>query len=505
MTTLRIILEDQLSLNISSLVNVDKEKDVIILRELNDYFTKVKHHKQKVVFLLSSMRHFALELKDLGYRVDFLKIHENTGSLEQELLLSYKTYNPTKMIITMPSDYDTISLIQGIQKNYNIEILEDDRFLCSVAEFKEWALDKKQLRMEYFYRIMRKKYNILMSIDSPIGGQWNYDEENRKTPKELKDTKIPNIKKFHNDEITLEVIDFVNKNFQDHFGNLDNFFYATTREGAKDALENFFQERAKMFGEYQDAMIDCEPFMYHSVISLYLNAGLLNPLECARKAEEYYKLGLIPLNAAEGFIRQLIGWREYIRGVYFTKMPEYKEKNSLNAMTKLPSFYWDGKTDMNCIKSCVAQTIKYGYAHHIQRLMVLGNFALLIGATPKEVNEWFLIVYVDAYEWVEMPNVTGMILYADDGYLASKPYAASGSYINTMSNYCKNCKYDVKEKLNSSACPFNYLYWYFLARNREKLSNNHRMSFMYKTYDKMSDEKKELINELSINFIKKIT
>jgi deoxyribodipyrimidine photolyase-related protein len=245
--------------------------------------------------------------------------------------------------------------------------------------------------------------------------------------------------------------------------------------------------------------------MYHSHISFYLNAGLLLPLECVKSAESAYNQGKVPLNSAEGFIRQIIGWREYVRGVYWLKMPDYAKQNFFDASRKLPDFYWTGKTNMNCLQQSVLETKKNAYAHHIQRLMVLGNFALLAGISPKEVNEWFLIVYADAYEWVELPNVSGMALFADGGYLASKPYAASGSYINKMSNYCENCSYNVKNKNGTDACPFNYLYWDFLVRNREKLISNHRVSVMYKNYDRMDESKKQNIADDSKRFLEKIS
>jgi deoxyribodipyrimidine photolyase-related protein len=341
-----------------------------------------------------------------------------------------------------------------------------------------------------------------MDGEEPIGGQWNYDDENRKSPE--KGLSIP--KPYCNDidGITRAVIDLVAKRFPDHFGALDPFYFAVTRDQALQVLKIFIDQRLNHFGDYQDAMIEGEPWMYHSHISFYLNCGLLLPLECVKAAEEAYKLGKVPLNAVEGFIRQIIGWREYVRGIYFLKMPEYAKANFFEATRDLPDFYWTANTRMNCLRQCVIETESNAYAHHIQRLMVLGNFALLAGIDPAQVNEWFLTVYADAYEWVELPNVSGMILFADGGYLASKPYAAGGGYINKMSDYCKNCTYKVTKKNGHDACPFNYLYWDFLVRNRDKLRSNHRIGMMYKTYDLMSDDKKKDIREDSVKLFNDI-
>jgi len=352
--------------------------------------------------------------------------------------------------------------------------------------------------MEYFYREMRRKYSVLMNLDGPVGGKWNYDAENRNPP--AKGLDIPDTYKAVPDEITKDVMALVETHFDDHFGDLSPFHFAVTRDQALAALDEFITRRLRLFGGYQDAMIQGEPWMYHSHIGLYLNCGLLTPLECISRAEAAYHDGSAPLNAVEGFIRQILGWREYVRGIYWLKMPDYKSMNFLAADRSLPSFYWTGDTQMNCMRQCINETKQNAYAHHIQRLMVLGNFALLAGLDPAEVNEWYLLVYADAYEWVELPNVAGMILFADGGQMASKPYAASGSYINKMSDYCGACKYKPTVKNGPSACPFNYLYWDFLARNEEKLRGNPRMGFMYKSLDRMNGEKRQAIRDDSRRF-----
>jgi deoxyribodipyrimidine photolyase-related protein len=353
--------------------------------------------------------------------------------------------------------------------------------------------------MEYFYRDMRKKYSVLMEGDQPVGGQWNFDSDNRKPPQPTFD--VPDTYHSTPDAITQEVLCLVEAQFPDHIGDTSPFNFAVTSEQAKAALAQFIEERLPYFGDFQDAMIQGKPWMYHAHIGLYLNVGLLLPFECITAAEQAYHRKNVPLNAAEGFIRQILGWREFVRGIYWQKMPDYAALNFFEAKRDLPALYWDADTKMNCLHQSVAETIENAYAHHIQRLMVLGNFALLVGIDPLQVNEWFLSVYADAFEWVELPNVTGMALFGDGGMLASKPYASGGAYIDRMSNYCKECCYKVSKKNGADACPFNYLYWNFLDRNRDKLVNNHRMGMMYNVYDRMTDDKKQAIYDDSVKFL----
>jgi deoxyribodipyrimidine photolyase-related protein len=501
-----LILGDQLSESISSFKDYNSDTDIILMGEVWDEATYVKHHKKKIAFLFSAMRHFAKMLIKQGCKVEYTKLDnpDNAGSFKDEVKRIVKKHALDRIIVTHPGEYRVLKEIRSLEDELNIsvEIREDDCFLCSPDEFASWASDRKQLRMEYFYREMRKKYNTLMEDDAPTGGQWNYDAENRKPPKAGLTIPPPYIGKV--DEITQDVISLVSERFDDHFGDVEPFYFAVTRTDALQVLDQFIEQRLPHFGDYQDAMIQGEPWMYHSHISFYLNCGLLLPLECVKAAETAYHQEKAPLNAVEGFIRQIIGWREYIRGIYWLKMPDYSNENFFEANRKLPDFYWTANTKMNCLRQCVLETKQNAYAHHIQRLMVLGNFALLAGIDPKEVNEWFLIVYADAYEWVELPNVSGMILFADGGYLASKPYAAGGSYINKMSDYCKSCSYKVTKKNGMDACPFNYLYWDFLDRNREKLAGNHRIGMMYKTFDRMGEEKKNTVRADSKIFLSSI-
>lgn len=503
MRSIRLILWDQLSASISSLQGYDPEKDIIFMCEVMSEATYVKHHKKKLAFLFSAMRHFAESLIEKGYKVAYTRLDDadNAGALDREVRRLCSRYNCNHIVVTYPGEYRILEDIRSWESQFGIvvEIREDDRFLCTLDTFFSWAKDRPNVRMEYFYREMRKQHGILMHGNDPVGGKWNYDAENRKPPKGGLNIPAPYVGKI--DRITQEVIDLVATRFADHFGDLHPFYFAVTREDALQALDQFIVQRLNHFGDYQDAMLEGEPWMYHAHIGFYLNCGLLLPLECIQAAEKAYYQGTAPLNAVEGFIRQIMGWREYIRGIYWHKMPEYKNKNFLDAKRNLPAFFWKANSKLNCMNQCVKETQAHAYAHHIQRLMVLGNFALLTGIDPAQVNEWYLIVYADAHEWVELPNVMGMILFADGGYLASKPYAAGGAYINKMSNYCKNCAYNVSVSNGPQACPFNYLYWYFLARNKNKLGQNHRLSMMYKLYDRMGLERKNAIESDSIKFL----
>ena len=504
---LRFILGDQLSHKISSLRDADPAHDIILMCEVWDEATYVKHHKKKIAFLFSAMRHFAAELEEKGFTVRYIQLDdpENSHSFTGELKRAVDALQPEKIITTYPGEHRVLKAMEqwSNQVEKPVEIREDDRFLCTRAAFKQWAKDRKNLRMEFFYREMRKEFDLLMDGDQPEGGEWNYDSDNRKSlPKDLD---LPTPYQPRPDKITKQVIELVAERFGEHFGDLEPFHFAVTRREALNAFNDFVENRLSLYGDYQDAMKEGEPFLFHSLISAYVNAGLLSPLELVQKVEAAYRDGNVPLNAAEGFIRQIIGWREFIRGIYWLKMPDYAGGNYLNAERKLPEFFWaPEKTDMNCLKQCVTETKENAYAHHIQRLMVLGNFCLLTGIHPDEVNEWYLIVYADAYEWVELPNVSGMILFADGGYLASKPYAAGGAYINRMSDYCKNCKYNVKEKTGETACPFNYLYWNFLDENENILRGNPRLGLVYKNLDKMTQSAKDDMRTSAKAFLKRM-
>jgi deoxyribodipyrimidine photolyase-related protein len=494
-TTLRCILADQLSHTISSLIGIDPS-DTVLLCEVIEEATYVKHHPKKIAFVFAAMRHFAQELEERGMSVRYIQLTNlaNTGSLTGEVKRAIKDLSATALIVTEPGEYRLKKMMESWQESLRLpmEIREDTRFLCSIQEFHDWAADKKQLRMEYFYREMRKKYKILIEKNlTPAGGQWNYDTENRKPP--IQGLRSPTRISHKKSLILKETLALVAEKFSEHFGDLEPFHYAITRKQALTELEQFITKILPNFGDYQDAMVKGEAYLNHSLLSSYINIGLLLPLEICKKAEEAYHQGLAPLPAVEGFIRQILGWREYVRGIYWLKMPAYGELNYLEAKTPLPNFYWGSQTDMACIAEVVTHTREHAYSHHIQRLMVTGNFALLAGLDVKQVQEWYLAVYSDAHEWVEMPNTLGMALFGDGGIVGSKPYAASGKYIDKMSNFCKNCRYDPQEMIGERACPFNALYWDFLARNRDKLKNNHRLFYTYSTWDKFDPSKQQNI------------
>ena len=505
MPSLILILGDQLNKNISSLKHANKDEDIVLMCEVVSEATYIKHHKKKIAFILSAMRHFSVELKKSGYNVIYTSLDDknNTNSFESEVLRIAKKNHCKKVIITHPGEYRVYQNLEGLKnKKLDVTWIEDDRFLCAKAEFDNWIKARKQPRMEHFYRYMRLKHNILVSDNKPIGGKWNFDSDNRKQPKNINILTKP--KQFKPDSITKTVLELVEKNFPDHFGDLHPFDLAVTRKQALAALNHFITERLVKFGDFQDAMLENEPYMYHSLLSFYLNIGLLLPQEVIVKVQKAYENNQAPINAVEGFIRQILGWREYIRGIYWYKMPKYSTNNYFKAKKSLPEFYWSGDTKLNCLSLCILETKQNAYAHHIQRLMVLGNFCLLTGIDPRHVREWYLIVYADAFEWVELPNVMGMILFADGGYLASKPYASGGAYINKMSNYCSSCHYKIKEKTGEKACPFNYLYWNFLDKHREKLSKNQRLSMVYNTLDKMDPSKLSTIRKNAKSFINSI-
>ena len=501
--SLVLVLGDQLTPSLSSLAAAERGRGVVLMVEVVEEATYVRHHKKKIAFLFSAMRHFAESLRQAGWDVDYVRLDEpaNSGSFSGELERAIARHDPERVVITEPGEWRVRAAMESWSERFGlpVEILEDDRFLCSGAEFADWAEGRKQLRMEFFYREMRRKSGLLMDGEEPEGGRWNFDAENRKPAKT--DLFMPKPAHSEPDEITREVLDLVAERFPDHFGDLEPFWFAVTAEGAEAALVHFLENALPSFGDYQDAMLADERFLYHSVLSLYINAGLLDPLEVCRRVETEYRAGRAPLNAAEGFIRQIIGWREYVRGIYWLKMPDYVHENFFEAARPLPDFYWTAETEMACIRAAVTQTKEEAYAHHIQRLMVTGNFALLAGIDPKAVHEWYLAVYADAYEWVEAPNTLGMALFADGGLLGSKPYAASGNYINKMSDYCSGCAYDVKRKTGEGACPFNPLYWDFLARNEDKLRGNPRLAQIYRTWDRMAEEKQADYRKSATGFL----
>jgi deoxyribodipyrimidine photolyase-related protein len=499
-----LILGDQLTPHISSLGDADPATSVVLMAEVASEASYVKHHKKKIAFLFSAMRHFAEELRAAGWRVDYVRLDDpdNSGSLLAEVLRAAERHKAAVLHVTEPGEFRVLTELQALDEAITVKIHQDDRFIASHAEFESWAEGRKALRMEYFYRDMRRKTGLLMDGEQPEGGQWNFDHDNRKPA--ARDLLMPQPLRFEPDALTKEVLALVEVRFADHFGSLRPFWFGATRADAEAAFVHFLKTALPRFGDYQDAMLVGEKFLYHSVVSLYLNCGLLDPLAMCRAAETEYRNGRAPLNAVEGFIRQIIGWREYVRGIYWREGPDYVHRNALGATRPLPEFYWTAQTDMACLRAAIEQTRDEAYAHHIQRLMVTGNFALLAGVDPHELHEWYLAVYADAYEWVEAPNSIGMSQFADGGLLASKPYAASGAYIDRMSDYCGGCRYKVKLKAGPDACPMNYLYWDFIARHRDRIKGNPRMAQMVRTWDRFGDERKAEIRRDSEKFLVKL-
>jgi deoxyribodipyrimidine photolyase-related protein len=483
------VFGDQLSPRLASLAGGDKAEDVVLICEVADEMTYVRHHKKKIALILSAMRHFAAELHKDGWTVDYVTLDdpENSGSFTGEVGRAADRHGSSQVTVTEPGEWRVQAMIDGWADAFGVpvDVLPDDRFLCSRADLAAWADGRKQLRMEHFYRDMRRKTGFLMDGDKPAGGKWNFDADNRKRAPENLD--VPEPWRTTPDNATKSVIDLVADRFSDHFGDLEPFGYAVTHADAESALTRFIDEGLPQFGDYQDAMVAGERYLFHSAIDAYLNIGLLDPRDACRQAEAAYERGAAPLNAVEGFIRQIIGWREYVRGIYWLKMPGYTAVNHFGHTAPLPTFYWTGDTDMACVRAVVEQTAEEAYAHHIQRLMVTGNFALLAGVDPAAVHKWYLGVYADAFEWVELPNTIGMSQFADGGLLASKPYVSSGNYINRMSDYCRGCAYNVRLRSEENACPFNALYWRFLEQHRVDLGGNPRMAPMYRTWDRFDD------------------
>jgi deoxyribodipyrimidine photolyase-related protein len=485
-----LVLGDQLSPDISALRAANRARDVVVMAEVMGEGTSVPHHPQKIALILAAMRKFAVLLRAAGWQVAYSRLDdpENAQTLSGEVLRRAGEFGASEVLATKPGEWRVLREIEDLP--VPVRVLEDDRFLCSEAGFAAWAGARKQLRMEWFYREMRRKTGLMMEGDQPAGGQWNFDHENRKPAKG--DLLRARPRAFQPDPVVEEVLALVEARFS-HFGRLHPFRWATDRAGALAALAEFVNDRLPRFGEEQDAMLEGEAYLSHAVISPYLNIGLLGPMEVCRAVEAAWQAGRVPIAAAEGFIRQVIGWREYVRGIWALKGPGYLEGNALDHSRPLPPVYWGAETGMACMKAAVGQTRDLGYAHHIQRLMVTGNFALLAGVDPAKVHEWYLSVYVDAFEWVEAPNTIGMSQFADGGMLGSKPYVSSGAYIDRMSDHCGGCRYRVREKVGDRACPFNLLYWHFLDRHRGRFRGNPRMGQMYRVWDAMEAGHREAV------------
>jgi len=504
--TLRVVLGDQLTRTVAALDGLDPAADTVLMAEVMGECAYVPHHPKKIALVLSAMRHFAAALAADGVRVRYVRLDDaaNTGTLSGEVVRAARALRPGRIVATEPGEWRVRQDMEGWAgaAAVPVEIRDDRRFIASRDDFAAWAEGRKTLRMEFFYREMRRRTGLLMDGPEPAGGAWNFDAENRKRlPKGMR---VPRPPAFPPDAVTEEVLALVAARFPSNFGRLDGFRFPVTPAEAEAALAAFLRDRLPAFGDYQDAMAEGEPTLFHSLISTSLNIGLIDPLAVCRAAEAEWRAGRAPLNAVEGFIRQIIGWREYVRGLYWLKMPDYARLNALGADRALPQFYWSGDSGMACMDAAIGQTRDLAYAHHIQRLMVTGNFALLAGIDPGEINEWYLAVYADAFEWVELPNTHGMAIHADGGIMASKPYAASGKYIDRMGDHCGGCRYRVAEATGDRACPFNALYWDFLARHRARFEANPRMAQMYRTMDRMDPAKVAAMRRQATGFLDRV-
>jgi deoxyribodipyrimidine photolyase-related protein len=480
-----VVLGDQLTSDAPSIDRLNKGSDVVLMMEVEEEATHVASHRQRTVQFLASMRHFASDLVKAGHRVRYVKLDDphNTHSFTDEVKRAAKIYGPGEVLVTHPGEHRVMSMVRGWKRalDASVEVVEDTHFLVSPEAFSEWASGRKQLVMEYFYREQRKRLDVLMAQEGkPRGGTWNYDKENRRSFKGA--PRPPEAYRPNPDDLTREVMEVVERRFPKAPGRMSSFGWPVTRRQGLHALRTFVDDRLARFGTFQDAMWTEQPWLYHSHISPLLNLKLLRPVEVYEAALE----SDAPLNSVEGFVRQIIGWREFIRGVYWHEGPDYVDRNALDEEGDLPEFYWTGQTEMRCMRDCIGQVLDHGYGHHIQRLMVTGNFALIAGIEPKQVSDWYLGMYVDGVDWVTAPNVLGMAMHADGGVVGTKPYAASGKYIKRMSNYCDDCAFDPNKRTGEDACPFNVFYWDFLIRHKQRFSGNNRMSMILKNVDRMA-------------------
>jgi deoxyribodipyrimidine photolyase-related protein len=492
-----IVLGDQLDLHASCFDGADPQQDTVWMAEVAEESTHVWSSKPRIALFLSAMRHHAQALSAAGWRVDYRRLDDagNAGSLAAELRGAIARHRPERLVMTAPGDWRVLEALKGLaaESSLELDIREDRHFFSTVREFAAHAKGRKQLRLEYWYRELRVRHQVLMDGDEPAGGQWNFDADNRESFGKEGPPPIPAPARFEPDGITREVMQLVASRFAEHPGSLDSFAWPVTRGQALLALQRFVKERLPHFGRWQDAMWTGEAWLFHSHLASAMNLKLLTAHEVVQAAQQEWQAGRVDLASAEGFIRQILGWREYVRGIYWLHMPQYLERNALQASRGLPAFFWDAKTDMACLRDALEMTLQHGYAHHIQRLMVTGLYALLLGVDPKAVHAWYLSVYVDAVEWVELPNTLGMSQYADGGLMASKPYAASGKYLQRMGNHCKGCRYDPAQATGDKACPYTTLYWDFLLRHEDRLAKNPRMVMQVKNLKRLDEAKREAI------------
>ncbi len=486
-----VVLGDQLDREATAFDGFDPERDLVWMCEAAEESTHVWSGQQRIVMFLSAMRHFAAALEEDGVPLRYETLRE--GGLADALREVIAQARPQRVRLTQPGDWRVMQALRQAAGETPLDVLEDRHFLCSTARFAAHARGRRQLRLEHFYREMRREHGVLMEGERPCGGAWNFDADNREPFGPDGPGFLPPPTRFDPDATTQAVIALVQARFATHPGQAAPFGWPVTRAQALQALRVFVDERLEHFGRWQDAMWTGEPWLYHAHLSAALNLKLLKPREVIAAAEAAWRAGRVPLPAAEGFIRQILGWREYVRGIYWLRMPDYAEGNALAAPHDLPAWYWTGDTPMRCLADAIAQTLRHGYAHHIQRLMVTGLYALLHGVQPQQVHAWYLSVYVDAVEWVELPNTLGMSQFADGGLLASKPYIATGRYIERMSDHCRGCRFDPGERVGERACPFTTLYWDFLLRHEARFASHPRLALQVNKLSRLDTAQRDAI------------
>lgn len=459
------VLGDQLNPSIASLRGRDPGTTRVLLVESAAKIASKRWHRQRLHLVLAAMRRFATELSTAGFQVD----HRTAPSLPAGLEAHRLEHRPERVVAMAPMSWDGVDMLGRL----GVDVVPNDQFLCSADEFAAWAKGRRTLKMEDFYRHRRRVTGVLMDGDEPAGGRWNFDHDNREPPP-TDGRSWPRIEPFELDDLDRRIIDALPEH---SWGDDPWGIWPTSGSQARRRLHEFISEGLAAFGPHEDAMLAREWKLAHSVLSSSLNLGLLHPAEVVDAAETAYHEGRVPIASAEGFIRQVMGWREYVWGVYWHWMPDYRALDALGADRRLPPlFTGEAETEMACVSSTLANLTRNGWTHHIERLMVLGNLNLLNGTRAGELVEWMWASFVDGAEWVMLPNVVGMALYADGGRMATKPYASGGAYINRMSDHCRDCRFDPKKRTGDDACPFTTLYWDFLARNEEAFAGNHRLA-----------------------------
>jgi deoxyribodipyrimidine photolyase-related protein len=498
MRYLVLVLRDQLDREAGVFEAADPERDAVAMTEADVNRGRFGDHAQRLALGLAGLRHFRDDLEAGGWTVHYERADadDRSSGAPDFLRRQIEVHDPERVLVTEPGRIELLNRLEGTCEAAGVplDVHPDTHFLATHDTFEAWADGRKELTLEYFYREQRRAYDVLVTGDGdPVGGDWNFDDDNRETFGRDGPGLTPDPAGFEPDATTRGAIETVGAAFPDAPGSTEGFAWPVTPAQAEEALDDFVENRLPDFGTYQDAMWTGRAFLYHSLLSAALNLKLLDPEVAVRRAEAAYESGDAPINAVEGFIRQILGWREFVRGVYWLYGEDYVEKNALDATEDLPDFYWTGDTHMRCLSECVGQAVDHAYTHHIPRLMVIGLFGMLYGVDPQQMNEWHEAMYVDAWEWVSTPNMVGMALYADGGIVGTKPYAASGKYVNRMSNYCRNCVYDPDASTGEDACPFTSLYWNFLDRHEETFSGNRRMNFQLANVRRKSDEELDAI------------